>query len=251
MRFSMLKFLSVSGPALALVLVLSGCGDASERLDRRDERDPLIMRGDARKRAGDVDGAIELYLQALDRKPDLALAHLKLAVEFDEQKRDYLRAIFHYSRYLELRPGARKNELVEELVRMARVSYLASLPNPPPGAIERVAVLERENERLREQIAELTRRVQVAEQRLANAQREATTASRPAPADVRASDPRPQDRSASEAERTYRVERGDTLTRIAAKMYNDHTQWQRIYEANRSQLSTPQSLREGQVLIIP
>lgn len=250
MQFGMIKHVLFAVLAIFLATSWTGCGGSSERPDRRDERDPLIMRGDARKRAGDVDGAIELYLQALDRRPNLALAHLKLAVEYDEQKRDYLRAIFHYSRYLELRPRAQKNELVEELIRMAHVSYLASLPNPPPGAVERVAMLQRENDRLKHQVEELTDKRRALETQLAAARRpsapvdESVAAPRTTPADTPPA-------GSADAPRTYRVERGDTLSRIAAKVYDDHNKWPRIFEANRAVLPNPQSLREGQVLVIP
>ncbi len=231
--------------------LLSACGVSSERLDRRDERDPLIIRGDARKRAGDIDGAIELYQKALERKPQLALAHLKLAVEFDEYKQDYLRAIYHYSRYLEMRPRAEKNELVEELIRMAHVSYLASLPNPPPGAIERISMLERENENLKRQIDEMSERLRAA--REAGAPTERRTEERPSPRPEAAETPtvRPQPAPAEAEARTYEVQRGDTLSRIAARFYNDSGAWNIIFDANRDVLPTPNSLREGQTLKIP
>lgn len=236
---------------LALSGLFSACGGSSERLDRRDERDPLIIRGDARKRAGDVDGAIEMYQQALDRKPQLALAHLKLAVEYDESKKEFLRAIYHYSRYLELRPLAQKNELVEELIRMAHVSYLASLPNPPPGALERIAMLERENDRLKRQVDELSDRLRATGTRASASPRADTPSAPPARAAAEPSSIRPQPAPAQTAATDYRVERGDTLSRIAVKMYNDSSQWNRIYEANRNILSSPESLREGQMLKIP
>ncbi len=239
-----------------LSVLMTGCGGSSERLDRRDERDPLIIRGDARKRAGDIDGAIELYQKALDRKPGLALAHLKLAVEFDEQKQDYLRAIYHYQRYLELRPRAQKNELVKELIRMAHVSYLASLPNPPPGAIERIAMLERENERLKYQVDDLARRLREGDTRTAaarpgDAPRANAAPPRQEPAARPAASVRPQPAPDPADATTYRVQRGDTLSRIAAIVYNDSRKWHKIYDANRDILSSPESIREGQTLKIP
>ena len=72
---------------------------------------------------------------------------------------------------------------------------------------------------------------------LAWAQTDTTTAPRPAP-------------SQDEVE-TYRVMPGDSLSSIAAKMYQDPNQWRRIYEANRATLPSPNSVRVGQTLIIP
>lgn len=250
MRNSLLQNVAMVVSLLAAALLFTACGDA-ERLDRRDSRDALITRGDARKRAGDIDGAIELYQQALERRPQLALAHLKLAVEYDQQKGDYLRAIHHYSRYQEKRPNAEKYELINEFIRTARNSYLATLPDPPPGAIEQIAMLKRENEELKHRVEGLTERVRAmqAEQR-AEAEappraggREQAPA-RPAPAPTEADERNGE-------ERIYEVQRGDTLSAIAGRVYQDSGQWSRIYEANRDQLPTPGNLREGQKLVIP
>lgn len=249
----------ISGIMAVLCLVLwTGCGGAAERLDRRDERDPFIIRGDARKRAGDVDGAIALYHQALERKPHLAMAHLRLAVEYDENKKDYLRAIHHYYRYIELRPPAQKRQMVEELIRIARVSYVASLPNPPAGALEKIAGMERERTRLKQQIEELSDRLKTAEMKLAEARAQQQNAGT---ARVDAAEPTGRGSvvppSTPTAPRTgarsdsYQVQRGDTLSGIAGKVYNDPNQWNKIFDANRNVLPSPASIREGQTLIIP
>lgn len=53
--------------------------------------------------------------------------------------------------------------------------------------------------------------------------------------------------------RTYRVKEGDTLTRIAEKMYGENQGhlYTRIYQANRNQLADASSITVGQVLTIP
>ncbi|GEM_PF-3295696 len=51
--------------------------------------------------------------------------------------------------------------------------------------------------------------------------------------------------------KTYRVRRGDSLSSIAARVYGDKNKWQLIYSENRDILSRPNSLKEGQILIIP
>jgi nucleoid-associated protein YgaU len=47
------------------------------------------------------------------------------------------------------------------------------------------------------------------------------------------------------------VQVGDTLSRIAEQMYGDSSQWEKIYEANRNTLNSPQSIHVGQTLVIP
>lgn len=48
----------------------------------------------------------------------------------------------------------------------------------------------------------------------------------------------------------YVVQSGDTLERIARKLFNDGRKWREVYEWNREQLSDPSRLRAGQTLKI-
>jgi Flp pilus assembly protein TadD len=63
--------------------------------------------------------------------------------------------------------------------------------------------------------------------------------------------------SQSEADRapaqalTYKVEKGDTLQKIAEKVYKNPSAWRKLYNANRQYLKNAYSLVEGQVLVIP
>jgi nucleoid-associated protein YgaU len=49
----------------------------------------------------------------------------------------------------------------------------------------------------------------------------------------------------------YTVVAGDTLRSIAKQFYGDENQWQRIFDENRDQISDPDVISVGQVLIIP
>jgi nucleoid-associated protein YgaU len=62
---------------------------------------------------------------------------------------------------------------------------------------------------------------------------------------------RPQVKRAGRSRRSYRVVAGDTLTSIATRFYGSPDYWKVIYRANRKTLSAPNSLRLGQVLVIP
>jgi LysM repeat protein len=57
--------------------------------------------------------------------------------------------------------------------------------------------------------------------------------------------------AAPTASRTYTVQKGDTLFRIAMKCYDDGTRWRDIQEANRQAVDDPKKLRPGMVLLIP
>jgi nucleoid-associated protein YgaU len=51
--------------------------------------------------------------------------------------------------------------------------------------------------------------------------------------------------------RTYTVQPGDTLSKIAKDFYGHASQYPKIFEANRDKLHNPDVIRDGQVLVIP
>lgn len=53
------------------------------------------------------------------------------------------------------------------------------------------------------------------------------------------------------ATRTYKVEPGDTLSKIAKQFYGNANDYNRIFEANRDKLESPDKVRPGQELVIP
>jgi nucleoid-associated protein YgaU len=53
------------------------------------------------------------------------------------------------------------------------------------------------------------------------------------------------------APRTYTVVAGDSLSKIAKKLYGDGNQWKKIFEANRDTVKNPDLIHPGQVLKIP
>jgi nucleoid-associated protein YgaU len=50
---------------------------------------------------------------------------------------------------------------------------------------------------------------------------------------------------------TYTVQPGDTLSKIARDHYGDASQYMKIFEANRDQLTDPNQIRPGQKLKLP
>ena len=53
------------------------------------------------------------------------------------------------------------------------------------------------------------------------------------------------------APRSYRVRAEDTLVDIAKQFYGDGSKFLDVFQANRDQLSSPDQLREGLLLVIP
>ena len=51
--------------------------------------------------------------------------------------------------------------------------------------------------------------------------------------------------------RTYTVQPGDSLSKIAKQFYGNASEYNKIFEANRDQLSNPDKIQAGQELVIP
>lgn len=56
---------------------------------------------------------------------------------------------------------------------------------------------------------------------------------------------------AAPAVKTYTVQPGDTLSKIAKEFYGNANEYPKIFEANRDKLHSPDVIRDGQELVIP
>jgi nucleoid-associated protein YgaU len=61
----------------------------------------------------------------------------------------------------------------------------------------------------------------------------------------------PHGSSAPETEMAYRVAEGDSLAKIAQKIYGDAGKWHLIFQANADQIQNPDLIHPGQILKIP
>ncbi|MDP2990529.1 MAG: LysM peptidoglycan-binding domain-containing protein [Kiritimatiellota bacterium] len=248
--------------ALAMSL-LAGCTSQVQEQDALEFNYPAIRKARAKLREGDKQSALALLNRAIDEKPKLAQAHLEVAQLYDDYERNYVHAIYHYERYLELRPQTEKREMIVGFIRKARIAFAASMAEQVPGLDKKVQTLQADNDRLKRDLRQvrenLARRIAVpvppatpalaadgppktepaiAEPAIAESAVGPATAARP--------------ESASKAAGAhYRVQRGDTLSVVAARVYHNPRKWKLIYDANRDTLGGSQKLKTGQMLIIP
>jgi tetratricopeptide (TPR) repeat protein len=202
--------------------------------------------------AKDYPAAAAAYEKALQCNPDLAQAHLELGLIYDDKLNDPVAAIYHYRRYLALKPNTDKRQLVQDFIERARLSLAAKLPQSPivdPSELTRLqnekAALMAENAQLRRRIAELEKTP------VAHASRPVTPPAAPAvpaaptQAPVAAAAPPPP------KGRIHTVAKGDTLQSLAYRYYGTRAAWDKIYQANRNSLATKDQLKLGQELVIP
>jgi LysM repeat protein len=84
---------------------LSGClPSLTSQLE--EEREPHFQEGKTRVNALDYKGAIESFEKALDVNPRSGSAHFEMAWLLDQKEPNPAAAIYHYDKYLELRPKA-------------------------------------------------------------------------------------------------------------------------------------------------
>ncbi len=209
---------------LLLLAVGGGCGRDVARRDAREASDPMMRRAAAKAAEGDVDYAIDLYRKALDLEPRMARASLNLAILLHDAKRDYVRALYHYQRYIELRPDTEKRALIENRMRLARQSFVAELS---PQAAD--TAVQRELADLRKAHANLQERFKAVQRELA---------------DVRRDERRVQPEPASPLSHTVRT--GENLTHIARQYGVSVTDLVRI-----NKLKDANAIVVGQVLTVP
>jgi nucleoid-associated protein YgaU len=58
-------------------------------------------------------------------------------------------------------------------------------------------------------------------------------------------------RNITPAGKTYRVVKGDSLSKIAKREYGDVNKWRKIFDANKDVIDDPDLIEPGQELIIP
>ena len=223
---------TVCWPMIALLLVLTGCDTETLSQDEREEKIGRVIEARELMKAGQYADAETRFKQALLENPTIARPHLDLATLYQQHIINYVHAIYHYDRYLELRPTSEKRGLVEQQ-RMKVAQLLANtlLKNTP-----QVQALAEENRQLKNELMRL---------RGNTLERESV---RRSPENV---NPSTEEKSANKDVRIYHVEAGDTLSKIAKKFYNDATLWDLIYQANRDALQSPSGIRVGQTLVIP
>jgi tetratricopeptide (TPR) repeat protein len=227
----------------------AGCDRKTQVSDEAERDHPAMRKARELENAGDVEGARFTYEALLDHDGSIARAHLALAFLLDKQGGNYIEALYHYQRYLTLRPDTEKRRMIDEHVRAAQLAYVGTVFTNEAAVLKKMAVIEKENATLKVRVSNLEAqssqlRATVGvlrnkyESAADQASRSLDTVALPVPA------PRA-------AGKMVRVEKGDSLRKIAIRKYGDQAKWRDIYEANRSQLKRPEDVRIGQMLLVP
>src|SRR5581483_825117 len=134
----------------------SGCLPSGEsRLD--EQKEPHFMTGRNLVSQMDYPGAIDSFERALEVNPRSASAHFELGWLYEEKAGDPAAAIFHYDRYLKLRPTAANADMVKSLINTCKLEVarsVSALPAAPQDAQHELAGLAQQNQELKAQVAQ-------------------------------------------------------------------------------------------------
>lgn len=218
--------------ALAALCLAFATGCERGSSDRREARDRYLRRALAAKNAENVDEAIRLCEKALDRRPRLALAHRELALMLDHFRQDYVPALYHYRRYLELRPDSESRADVEQMMQHCRLSFAAQISASPEELKRALQLRDHRIRKLEGELAALRERGGGAP---ASAVPPTPAAPEPAPASTR----------------VHVVQPGETLGTISAIYYGTPSRWTTVFNANRDRIADENNVRVGTRLDIP
>lgn len=273
----------------ALALALGGCG-GQERLSYATEVDePYYREGTALLKTGRKQEALSAFLKLIEQRGDDAPeSHLEVGLLYLQHINDPLAAIYHFKKFLSLRPNSPQASLVRQRIDAAVREFARTLPAQPLEnqlqRVDLVAALDRlkqENESLKQQLADTqagraTTTTPSANGAAADPVASPTTAPfafhleampvvrtvKPPPISTPARSTKPAvsapankaPSNAAPATKTahkYTVRAGDTLVKISQSVYGSRTKWREIYQANRAVMKSESDLRAGMELTIP
>lgn len=221
---------------------------------------------------GRNEDALITYLGLISVRRESPESHLEVGYIYLQTLKDPIRAIFHFDRYLELKPESEKAIQVKQLIETAKLEFLRQLPTKPfQGDVDRIDLLDiidklkKENNALKLKYNRALLEIKAAkgEQEM---DRVSASLSEMIPGDVPSiqndrgpsntilapnRDNRTDEIDPREVPKSYVVQSGDTLSKISEKFYGTANRWTDIYEANRDTLPSPGSLRVEQELLIP
>lgn len=239
------------GICFRLVLVLATCLGAggcfpSSRSASDEQREPHFLAGKARANALDYKGAIEAFEKALEANPRNASAHFELALLCEKNETDLAGAIYHFDRYLRLRPNAENTDIVKD--RLLRCKQMLASGVSPVSAAPN---MQRDLERLTAENRELKRQLEAWQAYYASHPQPASNTASAPPVQASASSspasaPSSQPAQPASAARTHTVKAGDTPSSIARKY---GVKLDALLAANPG--LDPKRLKVGQTLNVP
>jgi len=229
---------------MASVLLVVGCGDNKDSGARTLELDdPEFRQGLTYEKQHESRRALECFLRVIDSRKGAAESHLEAGRMYIDLK-DPLPAVYHFNEYIRLKPTSDQSKIVRQMIKTAEKLYLEQIPGRPlepdaAGSTDQYSQLQKlksENEKLKREVAELSRINKVNELPVSNSG--STGSSKIVSTGTKTST-------------TYIIKASDTLSSISRKFYGTDTRKTEIYNANKSKIKNPSKLVVGVAIEIP
>ena len=150
---------------LLVALACGGCPQEGQNQSADEEKEPHFIEGRRHVNEMDYPAAIESFEKALSVNRNSARAHWELAALFVSKTPDPAAAIYHYERFLKLRPNSGNAETVRQQILackqdLARTVSLGPVTEKVQRDLERLIEenrrLAKDNKRLNEQVRMLS-----------------------------------------------------------------------------------------------
>lgn len=268
--FSPMRFIISAIMTASLCVLLTSCGN---KLD--EAKHPLFIKAKKHAEQHEYENAIKTFKEYLQINPSSSKTHYELAMLYDEQLDDQLNAIYHFKEYITLASDSQDKENAKLWLENSEKKYFEKLKERfssetdlkkeieflkarESELLTNIEKLDKENKALK---GSSEKQTTSAAQTIAQAPNTSSAkenspsnnAANPlAPTPIVQKPQAPQQTKATAATaKTYRVQQGDTLSKISKKFYGDSKYHTMIFEANRDKMKSPTDLKLGEEIKIP
>jgi tetratricopeptide (TPR) repeat protein len=241
-----------------LLLFLSGCSGNIQVF--HEEEESSFRRAERLKREGNYEESLYAFLKVIENRRDAPESHLNAGLLLLEHREEPILAIYHFTKYLELKPDSDKSDLVRQRIEVAKKKFIQKLPEHSYtkgyerlDLIEIITQMKSETKKLKQQLLACRQNRTALVSKESFFQNDTNTAEN-SDQSFRESDTNSSVNTNStpvSGTLSYSVQIGDTLSKISLKFYNTTARWMDVYRANQDVLKTPNDLKVGQVLRIP
>ena len=261
-----------------LICMLASCSpDHKGEVPNNDYESSTFKRAKEKYELRDYRSAINLYEEVLRDNPSMAKAHFELGLIYNDKIGDPISAIYHFRKFLQLKPNAERARTVEEWISRAELSIASSQPNSPMESTEQFVELQKENlalkntnEKLQQELAwikhQFTKKTvpldasSLESKKILSEMKPIVTETQAMALMTNAIALRLVTNAdvvltnlskSSEVSKTHTVQAGETLWRIAVRYYPEQVKEGAVKIMEANHLSDPSKIKSGQILTIP